>query len=370
MLATTEDPDNALAWLRLARSRNVGPQTFPRLIERFGSAERALEALPSLAAKGGERAYQPCTERQGREEMARAEAAGAVMLRLFDEAYPAPLADIPDPPPFLWTLGDAALAHRPCIAVIGARNASSLGLRFARMLAEGLSAAGFVVVSGFARGIDAAAHGSALDGEGTVAAMAGGVDVIYPEQNAALAARMREGRGLFLSEAPMGMQPLARHFPRRNRIVSGLSAATVLVEAAARSGSLITARMALEQGREVMAVPGSPLDPRAEGCNGLIRQGAALIRSAEDVLEALEAPRTLRPAERRREPPPQVAQPEPEGDLAARLFELLGPSAVDSDTLARDLGLSQPALAAALLELELAGRVERLAGGMVARAAE
>lgn len=362
--------DDALAWLRLARSRNVGPQTFPRLIERFGSAERALEALPSLAAKGGERAYQPCSERQGREEMARAEAAGAVMLRLFEEDYPAPLAEIADPPPFLWALGEIALAHRPAIAVIGARNASTLGRRMAGMLAEGLSAAGFVVVSGFARGIDAAAHAAALEGAGTVAAMAGGADVIYPEQNAALAARMREGGGLFLSEAPMGMQPLARHFPRRNRIVSGLSAATVLIEAAARSGSLITARMALEQGREVMAVPGSPLDPRAEGCNGLIRQGAALIRSAEDVLEALEGPRRLLSTARDRPAPPALPEPEPEGDLAARLFELIGPSAVDLDALSRDLGAAPSALAAALLELELAGRVERLSGGMVARAAE
>lgn len=363
-------PEERLAWLRLARSRNVGAQSFRKLLQRYGGAAAALEALPGLATKGGARAYQPCSERQGRDEMERAEVGGARMLRLGAPDYPARLAEIADPPAFLWAIGSVALAHRPSIAVIGARNASSLGLRMARMLSAELGAMGWVVVSGFARGIDAAAHGAALE-TGTVAAFAGGVDVIYPEENRALAAKMAAG-GLVLSEAPMGMQPLARHFPRRNRIVSGLSAGVLLIEAAARSGSLITARMALEQGREVMAVPGAPLDPRAEGCNGLIRQGAALIRSVDDVIEALSAPRThFAPdpveftAPPRREP---VSDVETETGLAARALELIGPAAVDQDALARDLGVGPAGLSAVLLELELAGRIERRAGGMVALA--
>ncbi len=356
-----------LAWLRLARSRNVGPQTFARLLSRFGDAEAALEALPGLATRAGDRAYQTCSERQGRDEMERAEAIGARMLKLGRAGYPPLLAEIPDPPAFLWAVGDLDLLERPSIAVIGARNASAHGRRMARILAEGFGEAGLVVVSGFARGIDAAAHEAALP-TGTVACMAGGVDVIYPEENHALSERMRSEGGLFLSEAPPGMQPLARHFPRRNRIVSGLARGVVLVEAAARSGSLITARMALEQGREVMAVPGSPLDARAEGCNGLIRQGAALIRNVEDALEALEGPH--RPAAPAFEPSPAPAEEEPAEGLAGRALELLGPAATDADGLARELGVSAAALSAALLELELAGRIERLSGNMVARLAE
>ncbi|MFV0475027.1 MAG: DNA-processing protein DprA, partial [Pikeienuella sp.] len=314
-------PDEApaaerLIWLRLARSRNVGSIAFRRLIARYGDAARALEALPELVTRAGASAYQPCSARQGEEEMARAEAAGARMLRLGQPDYPPRLAEIPDPPPFLWAVGRAALAHRPAIAVIGARNASSAGLRMARRIAGELGEAGIVIASGFARGVDAAAHEAALE-SGTTAALAGGVDVIYPEENAALAARMRE-EGLFLSEAPMGMKPLARHFPRRNRIVSGLADGVALIEAAARSGTLITARMALEQGREVMAVPGSPLDPRAEGCNALIRQGAALIRSAADVIEALEAPRALRLEEPASPFEFDMAGSEPAPGLAAR----------------------------------------------------
>ncbi|MEX2519495.1 MAG: DNA-processing protein DprA [Paracoccaceae bacterium] len=359
-------PEERLAWLRLSRSRNVGAQSFRKLLQQYGGAAAALEALPGLATKGGARAYQPCSERQGREEIERAEAAGARMLRLGAPDYPARLAEIPDPPAFLWAIGPIALAHRPSIAVIGARNASSLGLRMARMLSGELGAMGWVVVSGFARGIDAAAHGAALE-TGTVAAFAGGADVIYPEENAPLGAKMA-GRGLVLSEAPMGMQPLARHFPRRNRIVSGLSAGVLLIEAAARSGSLITARMALEQGREVMAVPGAPLDPRAEGCNGLIRQGAALIRSAEDVIEALCAPRALYAPEPAQAAAPRAPEPETEAGLAARALDLIGPAAVDQDALARDLGVGSAALSAVLLELELAGRIERRAGGLVALA--
>ncbi|WP_246209681.1 DNA-processing protein DprA [Pikeienuella piscinae] len=344
--------------------------TFRRLIARYGTAARALDALPGIVTRTGANAYQLCSARQGEEEMERAVAAGARMLRLGTPEYPPRLADIPDPPPFLWALGDIQLAHRPAVAVIGARNASSLGLRMARLIAGDLGAAGMVVASGFARGIDAAAHGAALS-NGTIAAMAGGVEVIYPEENAALAAKILEG-GLFLSEAPMGMRPLARHFPRRNRIVSGLSAGVVLIEAAARSGSLITARMALEQGREVMAVPGAPLDPRAEGCNTLIRQGAALIRSADDVIEALEAPRALNLREVT-EPydlnPPEPANTEASPDLAERALALIGPAAIEVDALARDLAVSSAALSTALLELELEGLIEQRPGGLIALSA-
>lgn len=364
-----DDTDAArLAWLRLSRSRNVGPSTFRRLIARYGGAAAALEALPGLAAKGGAKTYQACSLRQGEEEMARAQDAGAVMLRLGRPGYPEKLAEIPDPPPFLWALGRTELAAEPTVAVIGARNASSLGLRMARTLAADLGAAGYVIASGLARGIDAAAHEAAM-ATGTAAVLAGGVDTVYPRENEALAGRLRE-EGLMLSEAPMGMEPQGRHFPRRNRIVSGLSAGTVLIEAAARSGSLITARFALEQGREAMAVPGAPLDPRAEGCNELIRQGAALIRGAGDVLEALEAPRSLTGfAEEQAlfEHPVEEAAP-PDPALAARIAAMLGPAPVDIDHLARDLNVAAAALAAALMELELAGAVERHAGGMVALA--
>lgn len=359
-----------LAWLRLTRSRNVGPATFARLMARYASAAKALQALPDLAARGGEARYQVCSERQAAEEMERAARAGARMLRLGEEGYPASLAGIDDPPPFLWAFGDISLAGRDAVAVIGARNASSLGLRMARTLAGDLGDAGYVIASGFARGVDAAAHEASAK-TGTIAVMAGGVDYIYPKENEALYAKLRE-RGLILSEAPMGLQPQGRHFPRRNRIVSGLSQGVVLVEAAARSGTLITARFALEQGREAMAVPGSPLDPRAAGCNDLIRQGGALIRSAEDVIEALAAPRTIslhegpEPFDWREEA--REAQ-DPPADLAARAADMLGPAPMEADGLARDLGADPAHLSAALLEMELAGVIERRAGGLVARIA-
>ncbi|WP_340109632.1 DNA-processing protein DprA [Pikeienuella sp. HZG-20] len=361
-------PEERLAWLRLARSRNVGSMTFRRLLARHRTAAAALEALPGALMRSGAPAYQPCSMRQGVEEMERAEAAGARMLRLGAPDYPPRLAEIPDPPAFLWALGDIGLAHRAAVAVVGARNASSLGLRTARLLAGELGARGWVVASGFARGIDTAAHEAAL-ATGTVAALAGGVDVVYPERNAALAEKMRAS-GLLLSEAPMGMKPLARHFPRRNRIVSGLADGVVLIEAAQRSGSLITARMALEQNREVMAAPGAPLDPRAAGCNTLIRQGAALVRSADDVIEALAAPRALTVDAGA----PPAPDPAPEDDaagaeatgLAARALALLGPAAIEADALARDLGATPAALAEALLELELGGLIEWRPGGLIA----
>ncbi len=339
---------------------------------RFDGPDAALAALPALAAGAGRPDWAAAPEPAVEAELAAAARAGAAMLRLGGPGYPEALAAIPDPPPLLWALGDPRLAANPCVAVAGARNASASGLRLAAMLAEGLGAAGWVVVSGLARGIDRAAHEAALP-TGTVAVMAGGVDVVYPPEHAALAGAIA-AQGLMLSEAPMGEAPVARSFPRRNRIVAGLSAGVVLVEAAERSGSLITARLALEQGRDAMAVPGSPLDPRAAGCNALIREGAALIRSAADVIEALGAPRD-RPLPAAQAPlapaPRTAADADPPGgaDAAeARVAALLGPTPVAFDTLARAAGLSAEALAATLLDLDLQGRIARLPGDMVALA--
>ena len=363
--------DSGLAWLRLARSRNVGPRTFAKLIARFGTPERALDALPEIAAGAGMKGYEAAPLAAVEAEYQAGLRAGARLLWLGGPGYPALLAEIPDPPPVLWAKGALDLTERPCLAIVGARNASASGMRIAATLARDLGAAGRVIVSGLARGIDRAAHEAALP-TGTVAVLAGGLDTIYPPEHEGLAAQIAE-RGLLLSEAPMGEQPTARSFPRRNRIVSGLSAGVVLVEAAARSGSLITARMALEQGREAMAVPGSPLDARAEGCNALIREGAALIRSAEDVIEAIGAPRALQPqavlpldtpAAR---PAPRVA--EPAGDnRASQVAALLGPAPIAFDDLATAAGLSAAALSAVLLDLELDGRIERHPGDRIALA--
>ncbi|MBD3786930.1 MAG: DNA-protecting protein DprA, partial [Sphingomonadales bacterium] len=283
---TTEEDD--LSRLRLIRSRRVGPSTFHRLITEHGSAAAALAALPEVARAAGDPDYKVFPEGIARAEIAAGRRAGARLLHWGTPDYPALLAETADAPPVLWALGNVALAARPCVALVGARNASSLGARMARRLAEDLGRAGFVVVSGLARGIDAEAHRAALP-SGTIAAQAGGIDVIYPPENADLAAAIA-AQGLRLSEHPPGMEPRAQHFPLRNRIISGLSLGTVVIEAAARSGSLITARTAADQGREVMAVPGHPMDGRAFGCNALIRDGATLIRGIEDILEVLGEP--------------------------------------------------------------------------------
>ncbi|WP_324329601.1 DNA-processing protein DprA [Paracoccus solventivorans] len=276
--------------LRLIRSRRVGPATFHRLIAEHGSAAAALDALPGIAAAAGIRGYEPCPPGVARAELAAGARAGARLLRTRGPHYPPLLATISDAPPVLWLRGRVEALHRPAGAVVGARNASSLGLRMARHLAAGLAEAGLVVAAGLARGIDTAAH-QASCAQGTIAVMAGGIDVIYPAENRALADRICD-LGCLLTEQPPGVEPVARHFPARNRIVSGISAAVVVIEAACRSGSLITARLAGEQGREVMAVPGHPLDARASGCNALIRDGATLVRNAEDVL-ALIRPLSL-----------------------------------------------------------------------------
>jgi DNA processing protein len=349
-------------WLRLTRSRRVGPATFLRLMAEHGSAGRALGALPGLAAAAGERDYRPYPRAEAEADLDRGAAFGARPLALGAPDYPRHLAVIPYPPPFLWALGDPALLDRPAVALVGARNASALGCRMAARLANDLGAAGFVTVSGLARGVDAAAHRASLE-TGTIAIQAGGIDEVYPPENADLA-RDIAARGLRISEMPMGHPPRTQDFPRRNRIISGLALGVVVIEGALRSGSLITARAALDQGREVMAVPGNPLDARAAGCNALIRDGATLVRDAADVAEALGAQLGERPIPRPA-PIPETPPPGRAGDLPARLLGLLGPTPVGEDTLTRALESTAPIVAEALLDLELAGRIARHPGGLV-----
>ena len=366
--------EERLLWLRLLRSRRVGIATFFRLMGEHGSAAAALRALPEIANAAGVSGYQLCPLPVVQKEMRAAQKAGARLICFGEAAYPSALADIPDPPPLFWAIGDVSLLARPMVALVGARNASSLGMRMARKLAHELAEAGYVVVSGLARGIDTAAHRAALE-KGTIAVQAGGVDVIYPRENAELAGEIA-AQGVRLSEDPIGCEPQARHFPRRNRIISGLSRAIVVVEAAARSGSLITARNALDQGREVLAVPGHPFDGRAAGGNMLIRDGAVLVRSAADVIEALGQP----------EPDVDMggAQPEaaalailpPEASRTLRdtnalhneILQRLGPSPVGEDQLIRDLALPAQRIAPEILTLELDGKILRAPGGLLSLA--
>ena len=358
-------PSDALeTHLALARSPRVGTVTFRRLVSAYGSTERALEMLPEHAARGGMKGYRPVDRALVREELARARDAGAVPLLLDAPGYPSKLAELSDAPMILWMRGALPEAGRQVTAMVGARNASALGLRMAATLAEGLGSLGHVIVSGLARGIDTAAHQASLESE-TSAVMAGGIDTIYPTQNADLAARIAD-RGALLTEAPPGLEPMARHFPRRNRIIAGLSDAVLLVEAAERSGSLITARMALEQGREVMAVPGHPMDGRAAGCNRLIREGAALVRNAADVAEALAIPRPMGFAEA----PPVWDGPTPAmpAGVVEDLAGLLSPAPVAEDEVIRLMDRPAAEVLAALMDMELSGRIERHPGGRIAMA--
>lgn len=363
--------DDPMDWLRLIRSRRVGAVTFHRLMAEHGDARSALAALPGIAHAAGVENYEVCPIEVARAEMGQAHNHGAKLVLWGGPEYPTGLQDLPDAPPTLWVKGDASLLARPMVAIVGARNASSLGLRMARRLAEGLGLGGQVVVSGLARGIDAAAHEAALD-SGTVAVMAGGVDVVYPEENADLAAKVAE-KGCLISEQPMGCTPQTRHFPLRNRIVSGLSRAVVVVEAAARSGSLITARNALDQGREVMAVPGHPFDARAAGCNMLLRDGATLVRHAGDVAEALGLQGGFVPQVQTELAPvlPGPLPPSrPLGDTAAlhaRILARLGPSPLAEDQLIRDLAMPPSVLTPALVSLELEGQITRAPGGLLSR---
>lgn len=364
--------DDPIDWLRLIRSRRVGAVTFHRLMGEHGSARGALAALPQIARAAGVDGYEVCPPGVAEAEMRSGRAFDARLLLWGGPDYPAALMDLPDAPPILWARGEVGLLQRPMVAMVGARNASSLGLRMARRLAEGLGQGGQVVVSGLARGIDTAAHEASLD-SGTVAVMAGGIDVTYPEENVELA-RQIAARGCLLSEQPMGCVPQTRHFPLRNRIISGLSRAVVVVEAAARSGSLITARDALDQGREVMAVPGHPFDARAAGCNQLLRDGATLVRHAADVAEALGLAMPHPARETPAEPPPlpgPEAPRRPLGDIAqvhGQILARLGPSPLAEDQLIRDLALPPSVLTPALMSLELEGRITRAPGGLLSRA--
>lgn len=346
--------------LRLARTEGVGAAMHRKLLARHGSAEAALEAL-------GARAFPRDAARREREAL---DAIGARLLFHGAPDYPPLLALIEDAPLVLAALGDPAALGPPAVAIVGARNASALGQRFAEDLADALAVRDVTVVSGLARGIDAAAHAGALRSGRTIAAIAGGLDRPYPRENAKLQARIAAEGGLVLSEAPLGTGPLARHFPRRNRIVAGLSLGVVVVEAALQSGTLITARLAAEAGREIFAVPGHPLDPRARGGNELIRRGARLVECAEDVLEQLpEAPAAaplLRLAELPEAPEDAPEDIAPPSDAAGQVLESLGQAPVSVDDLGRRCQLSASALAAALLELELAGRIETLPGNRVA----
>ncbi|MBP2297810.1 DNA processing protein [Azospirillum picis] len=357
--------------LRLIRTENVGPITFHRLIEQYGSAAAALDALPDLAKRGGRaKPLRILSKADAEREMQANRRFGARLLCAGEPDYPEPLAAVDDAPPVISVMGHAHLLRRRAVAIVGARNASLNGKKFAESLARDLGAAGLLVVSGLARGIDTAAHTGALAG-GTAAVLAGGIDVVYPPENEQLY-RDIVAQGAVVAESPIGTQPQARHFPRRNRVISGLSLGVLVVEAALRSGSLITARMALEQGREVMAVPGSPLDPRCHGTNNLLRQGATLVERAEDVLQAIETMRP--PAVREREADlfsaARAAEPG-EADLAkarSLVLENLGPSPVTIDELVRGCQLSAPVVLTVVLELELAGRVQRLPGHQVSLA--
>jgi DNA processing protein len=360
--------EERLDWLCLARSEGVGPVAFRQLLERFGSAAAALAALPELARRAGRtRPLQLCPRGAAARELEAIARLGGRLLALAEPGYPEPLAAIEDAPPLIGLLGRAELLGRPAIAVVGARNASANGRRIAGDLAAELGRRGFVIASGLARGIDAAAHQGAL-ASGTVAVVAGGLDVVYPPEHAGLQRAIAE-QGAVLAELPPGTQPQARHFPRRNRIISGLALGVVVVEAALRSGSLTTARMAGEQGRQVAAVPGSPLDPRARGCNQLIRSGAVLVESAEDVIEALEGMAGPRPgpAAAAREPLPAAPESGAAGLDSARqdVLAQLSPSPVAVDELLRQCHLSAATVSAVLLELELAGRLERHPGNRV-----
>ncbi|SMX42207.1 hypothetical protein MAA8898_02546 [Maliponia aquimaris] len=342
-----------------------------------GDAATALAALPDVARAAGVDNYEVCPPRVIEAEMKAGRRAGARLVCRGEPDYPPDLADISDAPPLLWVIGAPAVLRRPMIALVGARNASSLGTRMARRLAEGLGEAGYVVVSGLARGIDTAAHQAALP-HGTVAVMAGGVDVLYPSENTRLAEDILQAGGARISEQPVGLQPIARHFPTRNRIVSGLARAVVVVEAAAKSGSLITARNALDQGREVLAVPGHPMDARAGGCNLLIRDGARLIRNVEDILESLP-PIETRPGpvyqpELDLAPPAPDPAPRDDANRAAlldaaalhrRILERLGPSPVAEDQLIRDLGAPAGHVSPVLTDLELDGHIRRQPGGLL-----
>jgi DNA processing protein len=362
-----------LAWLRLIRSDNVGPATFRDLINHFGSAEIALEALPELSLRGG--STKPVRVASREEALAELEFAarfGARFVGIGEPDYPSALRQIEGAPPIIAIKGSSAALRQPAIGIVGARNCSVSGAKFAAMIARDVGRAGYTIVSGFARGIDTAAHRASLD-TGTVAVLAGGLDHPYPPENEPLIGELLAANGLLLSEMPFGWEPRAKDFPRRNRLIAGISLGLVVTEAAARSGSLITARYAGNFGRLVFAVPGSPLDPRSEGANGLIKDGATLITGAADVIEAM-APLTrmdLFSPQQISEPiiedDREMALPPSENDRDA-IVTALGPSPIEIDELMRHTGLPAQSVYLVLLELDLAGRLYRHPGGLISLA--
>lgn len=361
------DEKEKIAWLRLIRTENIGPITFYSLLQNFGTAQKAIEALPTLSRKGGRlKDLKLCTADAAMAEMQALEALGGQMIFAAEEAYPLSLSAIEDAPPVLSVLGNPRLMNLPCIGIVGARNASLNGRKFAEKLSKDLGSGGQIVVSGLARGIDAAAHAGAIE-SGTIACVAGGVDNIYPPENTALYHRIKS-EGCIVAESPLGMEPMAKHFPKRNRIISGLSAGVVVVEATLKSGSLITARMAAEQGRDVYAIPGHPFDPRAAGPNKLIQDGATLVLDASDILQNLADFSGTRQG--LNEPAQQSWNPEildeNDGETVRELIlQNLSSAPVTVDELVRTCHLTIPAAQMVLLELEIAGRVQRLPGNRI-----
>ena len=355
-------PTDIVDRLQLARTHRVGPVTYGQLIARFGTARSALDALPDLVRKVGGQAFRPAALDGIRREIDAVAKLGARHLFIDSDDYPALLAQLGNAPVVLIARGQGSIWQRPAIAMVGARNASAAACRFARQLSGELGERGYAVVSGLARGIDTAAHSGAM-AHGTVGVIASGIDRCFPPENRELQEAIAT-QHLLVTEYPPGTEPLARHFPHRNRIIAGSTLGTVVVEAAPRSGSLLTAKMATDAGREVMAVPGSPLDPRAQGCNGLIREGATLVQSASDIIEAIGSidPRMVRQDRRAFGSEPMR---EPEDSERDALVSLLGPVAVAVDELIRQSGLSSQAVQLILLDLELAGRLERHAAGRV-----
>lgn len=356
-----------LDWLRLTRTEQVGPVTFRQLLARYGSPGDALKALPSLSLRGGRsKPLSPPSLSQVEAELAALEKLGGRFLCLCEAAYPESLGQIEDAPPVIAVLGNHSLLHKQQIGIVGARNASLNGRKMAEKLSHDLAETGYVITSGLARGIDTAAHQAALK-TGTVAVLAGGVDIVYPEENRKLYEQIVE-YGCVISDQAVRCEPKAQLFPRRNRIISGLSLGVIVVEAAKQSGSLITARMALEQGRDVFAVPGSPLDPRANGTNDLLRQGAILTESAADVLEHVRRPARLFsdiPSSEYEAPNLAVDDSKLEA-TREKIIENLSTSPVSVDELVRQCHVSLPLVLTVLLELELAGRLDRQPGHQVA----
>lgn len=373
----TDDAD-LLAWLRLIRSQNIGPATFWGLLARFGSAIDALDALPQIANRAGrDGALSITSMRDAERELSLIKKYGARLVPFGHDSYPPLLAMVDAPPPLLTVLGDASVAGPRTVGIVGARNASAAGRKMAAMMSRGLGQHGVTVASGLARGVDTHAHEAALE-TGTVAVTAGGINIIYPRENTQLHAQIAQ-TGAVVTEMPFGAEPVARHFPRRNRLISGMSAGVVVIEAAVRSGSLITARFANEQGRDVFAVPGSPLDQRARGTNDLIREGATLVQGPEDVLEALESqfsePGNLPLFDRYTQQPAALYQTNTRrsGAPTAPITEentnavhaLLSPSPVELDELIRLSALTAAQVSAIILELEISGRAVRHPGGRI-----